>query len=77
MGPVTQVTLWNDKHTSELFRIVNAPMPLGCQGTICPTCNAASVIAAVVVRGDGTHVVDSADEHDPDLVCTTCGYWWD
>ena len=68
---------WSDEHPAEAFKVVRVPMPVGSTGLFCPQCQAMSVVAVIAVRADGSHVIPSSDEQDPDLQCTDCGFWWD
>ena len=73
LGPI-----WADRGGAPFGIRAHALLPLGCANRTCPKCGASSVIAAIICwEEDGSQVIASSDESDPDLLCTACWFWWD
>lgn len=60
--------IWtNDPKDKRALR-ARVPLPIGLGERHCPNCGSYQLTGAIVT--------DTADELDPDVLCSNCGYWW-
>jgi len=60
--------IWTDNPRDKRFLRSRVPLPIGLKESQCPNCGSYRLIGAIVT--------DTADELDPDVLCSKCGYWW-
>jgi hypothetical protein len=70
---------WNPQHADNLdVRIAEfAPLPPGLVGSRCVKCRSTKLVGAIFVKMNGLALIPGSDAADPNILCMTCGYWWD
>jgi len=69
--------IWNDDSESN-FKVGRLTrVPVGFKNRPCLKCGKASLSGAIICTPDGTPVIESADDDDPNILCLSCGYWFD
>jgi hypothetical protein len=63
------VNVWNDNPQDKRSLRGKAPLPIGLQGKNCPQCQSSKLMGAIIT--------ETADNADCNIVCLSCGYWWD
>jgi DNA-directed RNA polymerase subunit RPC12/RpoP len=61
--------IWRDNPNDKRTLRGRTALPAGYQGHKCPKCGSDNLTGAIIT--------ESADERDPNILCTNCGYWWD
>lgn len=62
----------NDFRVGRLTRV-----PRGLVDSACRKCGKFKLSGAIICTQDGKPVIDSADDDDPNILCLSCGYWYD
>lgn len=52
-------------------------VPIGLKNHPCPKCGKPTLSGAIICTPDGRPVIESADDDDPNILCLSCGYWFD
>lgn len=68
ISPVAHIWHSSNYDGQEIVRGI-VPVPIGLRNYRCPKCNSIHIRGALIMP--------TADDDDPNLLCLSCGYWWD